>query len=149
MLLFYFLFLLFYHTFTTVDKYSEISVCRYKKKLYLQLICFKQPLKYLYLNSAVLPHITPFTIEEEANRGDSVQLNCHVSKGDLPFKFSWTLNGLSVDKYTDISVGRFGKKTSSLNIESVDEHHAGNYTCFVMNKAGTTSHTAELVVKGT
>lgn len=43
----------------------------------------------------------------------------------------------------------FGKKTSVLNIDSVDEHHAGNFTCMASNPAGISTYTTKLVVKGT
>lgn len=43
----------------------------------------------------------------------------------------------------------FGKKTSVLNIDSVDEQHAGNFTCMASNSAGTSTYTTKLVVKGT
>ncbi|XP_076265892.1 Down syndrome cell adhesion molecule 1 isoform X24 [Rhynchophorus ferrugineus] len=95
----------------------------------------------------VLPHITPFTFEDEANTGDSTQIQCYVNKGDIPFTFTWKLNDQPVDEFADINVGLFGKKTSVLSIDSVKEYHAGNYTCQVSNPAGSDRHTAQLVVK--
>lgn len=97
----------------------------------------------------VLPHITPFSVDDnEANRGDSVQLSCYVNKGDLPFTFTWLLNGVIATNRLGITIAPFGKKTSVLNIDSVDDIHIGNYSCLVKNRAGTTTYTTELVVKG-
>ncbi|CAG9840566.1 unnamed protein product [Diabrotica balteata] len=95
----------------------------------------------------VLPHVTPFIFEDEANSGDMAQVSCSVSKGDTPMKFSWQFNGIPVSDDKGITVGMFGKKTSLLSIDSVDWQHAGNYTCIVTNKAGSASHSAELLVK--
>lgn len=41
-----------------------------------------------------------------------------------------------------------GKKTSLLSIDSLSEEHAGNYTCVAQNKAGSSSHLSQLIVKG-
>ncbi|CAH1979439.1 unnamed protein product [Acanthoscelides obtectus] len=95
----------------------------------------------------VLPHIMPFSFEEEANRGDSVQVQCYVNKGDMPMTFSWLLNGQNIPGHITVNVVSFGKKTSVLSIDSVDEHHAGNYTCVAVNRAGNASYTARLTVK--
>lgn len=66
----------------------------------------------------------------------------------MPVVFSWHLNGKPVEEVEGVTIGSFGKKISVLAIDSVAEHHAGNYTCLAKNSAGTTSHTAELIVKG-
>jgi hypothetical protein len=97
----------------------------------------------------VLPHITPFDFDGEANRGDSVQVSCYVSKGDLPLSFSWILNGKPIQDILGIGVSSFGKKTSVLSIDSVNELYAGNYTCLASNRAGISTYTANLIVKGT
>lgn len=67
----------------------------------------------------------------------------------MPVDFLWFLNGKPVEGVEGVTIGSFGKKISVLAIDSVAEHHAGNYTCSARNRAGVTSHTAELVVKGT
>lgn len=48
-----------------------------------------------------------------------------------------------------VKVGLFGKKTSVLSIDSLNENHAGNYTCLVQNPVGNSSYDAKLSVKGT
>nr|CAH7736157.1 unnamed protein product [Callosobruchus chinensis] len=99
------------------------------------------------LSVKVLPHITPFAFEEDINRGDSVQVQCYVNKGDMPMLFSWLLNGQNIPGHVVVNVVSFGKKTSVLSIDSVDEHHAGNYSCVAENRAGSSSYTAQLTVK--
>lgn len=80
--------------------------------------------------------------------GDSTTVQCSLISGDMPVEFSWLLNGKPVKESDGISVGSFGRKTSVLSIDSVYENHAGNYTCVAANKAGVSTYTTELVVKG-
>lgn len=81
--------------------------------------------------------------------GDSATVQCSLVSGDMPVVFSWLLNGKLVKEIDGINVGSFGKKTAVLSIDSVYELHAGNYTCVAVNKAGVSTYTTELVVKGT
>lgn len=96
----------------------------------------------------VSPHITPFSFEEEPSMGDTVQVTCLVSKGDMPVTFSWLFNGAPIPLGTSINITPVGKKTSLLTIENVDQAHIGNFTCVVTNRAGITTQSAELLVKG-
>lgn len=66
----------------------------------------------------------------------------------MPIKFSWLLNGRDIRDVVGIKVGSFGKKTSFLGIDALSEEHAGNYTCIAENRAGVSSYTANLIVKG-
>lgn len=92
----------------------------------------------------------PFTFGDEPSYlGDTTSVQCTVSSGDLPVKFSWLLNGKDVKNVAGISVGSFGKKTSMLGIDALSEELAGNYTCLAENQAGYASTTSTLVVKGT
>lgn len=99
--------------------------------------------------SLVLPHINPFIFEEQPNRGETVQVMCYVGKGDMPVSFSWMLNGEPIPNYLNVNIETVGKKSSVLNIDSVEESHIGNYTCIASNRAGISTHSAELTVKGT
>lgn len=97
----------------------------------------------------VIPKIIPFSFgEEPSNLGDSASIQCGISSGDLPMKFSWVLNGKTIDQNEGINIGSFGKKTSFLSIDSLAENHAGNYTCIAQNKAGMETYSAELIVIG-
>lgn len=80
--------------------------------------------------------------------GESVQVSCYVNKGDMPIIFSWMLNGEPVSEDGLMSIKPFGKKTSVLSIENVDQSHIGNFTCVASNRAGIAKYSAELFVKG-
>ncbi|XP_057660492.1 cell adhesion molecule Dscam2 isoform X13 [Diorhabda carinulata] len=95
----------------------------------------------------VLPHITPFAFEEEANSGDMAQVSCSVSKGDTPMTFAWLFNGIPIFKNRGITITMLGKRSSVLNIESVEGSSAGNYTCLITNRAGVASYSTELLVR--
>lgn len=95
-----------------------------------------------------MPHITPFAFEEEPSRGDTVQIQCLVSKGDMPIKFSWLFNEKAIATEMSVNIAPFGKKTSVLSIDYVNESHIGNFTCVASNRAGTSKYSAELFVKG-
>lgn len=98
----------------------------------------------------VLPKIHPFSFGDDPSYlGDSATVQCSLIAGDMPVKFSWSLNGKNVEDIPGVTTGSFGKKISVLAIDSVQEHHSGNYTCIVKNAAGYASHSTELIVKGT
>lgn len=80
--------------------------------------------------------------------GESISVQCGILSGDVPISFSWFLNGKPINEFHNINVGSFGKKTSFLGIDYVKESHTGNYTCVAQNRAGFTSYSAQLVVKG-
>ncbi|XP_030766966.1 Down syndrome cell adhesion molecule-like protein Dscam2 [Sitophilus oryzae] len=96
----------------------------------------------------VLPKIHPFSFGDEPSpAGETISVQCTISIGDLPVEFSWMFNGKPINHEDSISIASFGKKVSVLNIDSISELHAGNYTCIAANKAGMASYTAQLVVK--
>nr|CAD7258839.1 unnamed protein product [Timema shepardi] len=99
---------------------------------------------HLYVN--VLPHIIPFPLEEEVNHGDSVQLNCHVSKGDKPLTISWNLHGRELGSHLGIATTKLGDRTSLLSISSAVAAHTGDYTCTAQNSAGSVSYTTTVLV---
>lgn len=85
---------------------------------------------------------------------ESVSALCSVTKGDMPLKIWWTLQednqAFSYNLTTNdgIVITRTSKKVSTLLIEALKARHRGNYTCFVQNKAGTSSHSAYLAING-
>lgn len=81
--------------------------------------------------------------------GDTVQVSCVVSKGDMPITFSWLFNNKPIEIEASVKVAPFGRKTSVLNIDYVDQSHIGNFTCVATNNAGVASYSAELLIKGT
>lgn len=96
----------------------------------------------------VLPHIIPFSLDEEVNSGESVQLSCHVSKGDHPLNIVWTLNSEELAPHLEIFTTNVGDRSSILTILSAKAAHSGNYTCSVANAAGSVNHTATVHVNG-
>lgn len=109
----------------------------------MYLFCF------IYIISSVLPHIRPFNFDEgPAQTGQYATLHCSVSFGDLPLNISWLLNGVLINDNMGVSTLKVSNRTSVLTIESVDDHHAGNYTCLAENHAGIQSYTTELNVYG-
>lgn len=101
-----------------------------------------------FIFSAVLPYITPFDFESEANTGEGVQVSCYVSKGDLPVGIVWTLNGKPISLHSGISMIPIGGRTSLITISSVEADHAGEYQCTASNQAGSSSHSTTLFVNG-
>lgn len=76
-------------------------------------------------------------------------LYCSASIGDLPLNISWLLNDQDVEENVlGVTTMMVNKRTSVLTIDSVDDHHAGNYTCLARNRAGLQTYTTELNVYG-
>lgn len=82
------------------------------------------------------------------NFGESASVQCTISGGDLPMTVEWTLNGMDIPSYLEVSTSKIGKRIHVLSIDSVKADHAGNYSCIAKNQAGTTEYTAPLVVIG-
>lgn len=102
------------------------------------------------LHFAVGPQLLPIDFAEDVvNTGESTSLMCSIAKGDLPIEIIWLHNNETVENDNTISVIRVTKKTSTLNIDSVQETHAGLYTCIAKNEAGYSSHSTDLHVNGT
>jgi hypothetical protein len=95
-----------------------------------------------------LPRLKQFNTDEEPlYYEDSTQLTCYVIHGDSPFAFQWLFQNNSIEDLLDVKVENSAKR-SILSIDSVSARHAGEYTCKVLNKAGFTTITTTLVVKG-
>lgn len=76
-------------------------------------------------------------------------VTCLVPKGDLPLDIYWTLNSaLIVSGEHGFSVMKMNKRTSSLNIESLEAFHRGIYKCIANNSAGHAEYMANLQVNG-
>ncbi|XP_064072183.1 cell adhesion molecule Dscam1 isoform X29 [Vanessa tameamea] len=101
----------------------------------------------LELQVMVLPQIHPFTFgDEPANAGDTVGIQCMVTKGDVPLNIKWYLNEKDVTTIQGVSVTKIGHKSSSLSIEAVSFIHKGLYTCYAANQAGHANYSTELIV---
>lgn len=68
--------------------------------------------------------------------------------GDAPFNITWYYNDEPAQMVDGIMILMHGRRSSSLNIESVSGEHAGKYTCMGANHAGHTTVSTNLTVKG-
>jgi len=78
--------------------------------------------------------------------GNRAGVQCLVTNGDLPLTIEWRKDGGPLD--SDVNIQQLGEFTSSLSIETLRPHHAGNYTCLVTNSAAQASHSSRLLVNG-
>lgn len=101
-----------------------------------------------FFRRTVLPHIYPFAFEEEANSGDSVQLTCHVSKGDLPLHITWLHNSKKIYTHLGVVSNKIGDRISLLSISYVKDQNSGVYTCLAENAAGNSNYSTTLFVNG-
>ncbi|XP_046962728.1 Down syndrome cell adhesion molecule-like protein Dscam2 isoform X40 [Vanessa cardui] len=100
----------------------------------------------LELQVMVPPHIVPFEAEEPVFAGESVQLTCHVSKGDTPLTVSWSFHGKELSSHEGITTMKIGHRTSLLTISSATASHSGEYTCHALNEAGLAVHSTTVNV---
>ncbi|XP_047530738.1 Down syndrome cell adhesion molecule-like protein Dscam2 isoform X10 [Vanessa atalanta] len=100
----------------------------------------------LELQVMVPPHIVPFVAEEPVFAGESVQLTCHVSKGDTPLTVSWSFHGKELSSHEGITTMKIGHRTSLLTISSATASHSGEYTCHALNEAGLAVHSTTINV---
>ena len=99
------------------------------------------------------PIIAPFTFGDyEYTLGMSGQINCIVIDGTLPVDISWTFQSSHSDDpplaSSGIETTKTGSRSSVLNIDLVEAHHAGNYTCIARNVAASRNYTTVLNVYG-
>ncbi len=91
------------------------------------------------------PQLIPFSFSASPiYSGQSVQVTCLVSEGDLPLEIFWNFEG----KSEGVSTHKLGRQGSSLLIDDVGFEHRGNYTCFAKNAAGIVAYSALLNVHG-
>ncbi|XP_060838245.1 cell adhesion molecule Dscam2 isoform X16 [Rhopalosiphum padi] len=85
----------------------------------------------------VLPHIVPFSVDEKVRSGDSIQLNCHVSKGDKPLELNWLFNDDELSSELSVTTTKLGSSSSVLTISTLSAAHTGKYTCIASNQIGS------------
>ncbi|GFS86850.1 down syndrome cell adhesion molecule [Nephila pilipes] len=100
----------------------------------------------LVLSSGV-PFIQPFTFPNDVIKGQSVTVTCAVADGAGTFTFRWARDGQTLSDQPLTRIQTF-EEYSLLFLKSVDSSRSGNYSCFVINSAGSANHTAELIVYG-
>ncbi|XP_034653924.1 Down syndrome cell adhesion molecule-like protein Dscam2 isoform X37 [Drosophila subobscura] len=95
----------------------------------------------------VLPKLAPLPVNSPLYVGDYYQLSCAVVHGDAPFNITWDYNGQPAGDLPGVTIMMHSRRSSSLNIESVQGGHAGVYTCRGANRAGETTAESHLSVK--
>lgn len=115
----------------------------------------KSPIFFNFFNKSTVilltvpPKLAPFaTNDEPLHLGDYFQLTCAVVHGDFPYNITWYFNDEPITYFDGVSILMHGKRSSSLNIESVSAQHSGNYSCKGSNRAGQASITSTLSIRG-
>lgn len=86
--------------------------------------------------------------EDPVNEGDTVSVQCTISKGDNPLNITWTLRNKTIDQNQGFIISHL-KRVGMLTIDSVQADNAGLYTCFASNPAGSTTYSTFLNINGT
>lgn len=105
-------------------------------------------LLFLFILLKVPPKLAPLPANSPLYVGDYYQISCTVLHGDAPFNITWQYNGQPASELPGVSILMHSPRSSSLNIDSVQGEHAGSYTCMGANRAGYTTITTNLSVKG-
>lgn len=90
----------------------------------------------------------PFELDEAVFSGESVHIDCHVSKGDTPLNITWRFQGQPISRKLGVTTTTLGERVSVLDISNAMGANSGNYTCIAVNRAGAHSHTTQLNVIG-
>ena len=98
--------------------------------------------------SPAVPAILPFTIPEEVEEGQLIQISCVVTKGDDPITIHWYKDYQLLHSSSDFIINNVESKLSLLLMRSVTAKHIGKYTCIASNPAGSANFSAELNVQG-
>ncbi|EDS26520.1 down syndrome cell adhesion molecule [Culex quinquefasciatus] len=130
-----------YNNVEILNSLNGITVMKSGQRISMLTIDSVQPAH------AVLPMIFPFDFgEDPVDTLDTVSINCVVSKGDLPIKIVWLMNGERISSNDGITISKMGPKMSTLYIESIRPRHAGVFSCRAQNKAGSVEHSSQLKV---
>lgn len=93
----------------------------------------------------------PFTFgDDPTNTGETIGIQCMVNKGDLPINITWYLNGdRLINNDNSVTISRVNTRTSTMNIDILNDRHRGNYKCVARNNAGQVEYEAPLFINGT
>ncbi|KAH9415976.1 hypothetical protein DERP_000471, partial [Dermatophagoides pteronyssinus] len=96
----------------------------------------------------VRPVIEPFKFPQSLHQSQRYNLLCTVVKGDPPIKVEWYKDGkkLSIGSFPHTNIIHVTDYSVTLAFESVQPDHRGNYTCVASNGAGSSSHSATMVI---
>lgn len=125
-------------SFWPIDHHQQINTIRIAFQTNSSLILFSVP-----------PKLAPFAISDEPlHLGDYFQLTCAVVHGDFPYNITWYFNDEPITYIDGVTILMHGKRSSSLNIESVSAAHPGNYSCVSSSIAGRASISTTLSIRG-
>lgn len=96
----------------------------------------------------VAPIISPFDFDERIFYGESIQVMCHIPKGDMPLTLTWSFQNQHLTNSNNVIITKVGDRSSILAIPAVTDKHSGNYTCTASNIVASTNHTSILNVQG-
>lgn len=151
------LFLSRYHMLALFRRYDAT---RYSHKISMNIVNISRSAQFsifsiltvyfilINLFHTVTPNILPFDVDQALFSGESVQMMCHISKGDTPLEVYWEFNGKKISRELG-TFSKVGDRSSVLMMPLVTGAHSGNYTCIAKNNAGTTSYTTILKIIGT
>ncbi|KAH7636186.1 mdscam3 [Dermatophagoides farinae] len=96
----------------------------------------------------VRPVIEPFKFPQSLHQSQRYNLLCTVVKGDPPIKVEWYKDGkkLTIGSLPHTNIIHVTDYSVTLAFESVQPDHRGNYTCVASNGAGSSSHSATMVI---
>nr|AVV62006.1 Dscam [Limulus polyphemus] len=100
----------------------------------------------IFISILVRPFIEPFSFPPSLHFGQRFNIMCVVTKGDPPVDIRWLKDGQKIADYLGIRVLRVTDFSSTLVFDSVRPEYHGNYTCQASNSAGTSTHTATMII---
>ncbi|UXI20602.1 Brain-specific angiogenesis inhibitor 1 [Sarcoptes scabiei] len=100
------------------------------------------------LKVLVRPVIEPFKFPQSLHQSQRYNLLCTVVKGDPPIKVEWFKDGqrLLMGSLPRTNIIHVTDYSVTLAFESVQTDHRGNYTCIASNGAGSSSHSASMII---
>ncbi|KAI2811059.1 hypothetical protein BLOT_002229 [Blomia tropicalis] len=100
------------------------------------------------LKVLVRPVIEPFKFPKSLHQSQRYNLLCTVVKGDPPVKIEWYKDGrkLITGMLGKTNIIHVTEYSVTLAFESVQPEHRGNYTCVASNSAGSSSHSASMII---
>ncbi|EEC17788.1 cell adhesion molecule, putative [Ixodes scapularis] len=93
------------------------------------------------------PQIQPFSFPPNVNLGEKASVTCSATRGDGPFRFTWTQDGRPIVNTASKYARTVVDDIATMTIEKVSAEDVGNYTCTVSNGAGRDSASASLMVE--
>ncbi|XP_077544848.1 cell adhesion molecule Dscam2-like [Haemaphysalis longicornis] len=94
------------------------------------------------------PEIMPFSFSKNIALGQKATVTCVVSHGTGPFRIEWKHGDHRVVGDSRKHVQTVNENVGVLTIDSVTAEDMGNYTCDVVNEAGTAAYSSLLAVEG-